>query len=149
MDAMQFITLSAEEMEAVSAYLTILAGLCFVGAIRDFLLARDTYLLKGLVAFGIAAWVAFPLLSLLGGEIGVGSGVVSFPTGPYALVGVLLAVTGGLGLGVFSTLANGCPFRQHVMAGQGAVSSVAYLLGFYAGAVVFHWLVGPFIGRFL
>ncbi|MDP2662198.1 MAG: YeeE/YedE thiosulfate transporter family protein [Dehalococcoidia bacterium] len=126
-------------------YLGQRSRMCFVGAIRDFLLARDTYLLKGLAAFGLTAWVAFPVLNLLGGE---GSGV-SFLASPYAFAAVLLAAAGGLGLGVFSTLANGCPFRQHVMAAQGAVSAIAYLLGFYSGAVAFYWLLAPFIGQFL
>lgn len=144
----------------VAAVATLLAGIvlgylgqrsrmCFVGAVRDFLLVRDTHLLKGVAAMGVVAWVAFPLFRLLGGDLGGEAGILPFLVGPPSLVAISLAVAAGLGLGVFSTLANGCPFRQHVMAAQGALSSAAYLLGFYAGALVFHWLVAPAIERLL
>lgn len=133
----------------VFGYLGQRSRMCFMGAIRDFILTRDTYLLKGLITFGITAWVAFPLLRLLGGESGVGSVLRLFEMSPLTIGAGILAVIGGIGVGVFSTLANGCPFRQHVMAAQGAVSSIAYLAGFYLGAVFFHWLIVPLIGPLL
>ena len=46
----------------------------------------------------------------------------------------------GFGLGFLSILANGCPMRQHILAAQGNLDSMAYLLGFY-GAVIFYDLV--------
>ena len=144
----------------VAAVATLLAGIvlgymgqrsrmCFVGAIRDFVLVRNTYLLKGAVAFGLTAWGAFPLFRLLGGETDGGSVLLPFEAGYLVWGAGGLAAVGGLGLGVFSTLANGCPFRQHVMAAQGALSSVTYLFGFYAGAVVFHWKVAPALETWL
>lgn len=133
----------------VFGYLGQRSRMCFMGAIRDFFLNRDTYLLKGFITFGITAWLAFPLFRLLGGEGGPGSVVRLFELSPLTVGAAILAVIGGLGVGVFSTLANGCPFRQHVMAAQGAVSSVAYLAGFYLGAIFFHWLVVPMIGPLL
>ena len=33
-------------------YLSQRSRMCFVGGIRDFILIRDTYLLRGLIAFG-------------------------------------------------------------------------------------------------
>lgn len=145
----------------VAAIATLLAGVmlgylgqrsrfCFVGAVRDFLLVRDTSLLKGFAAFGITAWVAFPLFRLLGGEIsGTAASQLPLEVSTLAIDAVIVAMIAGLGLGIFSTLANGCPFRQHVMATQGAISSITYLFGFYFGAVVFHWLVVPAILSFL
>jgi hypothetical protein len=117
--------------------------MCFVGGIRDYILVKDTFLLKGLIAFGLVAWVAFPIMGMgSSGTAGFGGlsggGIMFFST-----------VIGGLGVGYFSVLANGCPFRQHVLASQGTVSSITYLMGFYAGAVIFHILVLPLVLRLL
>ena len=38
-----------------------------IGGIRDLILVRDAYLLKGLLAFGLMAWVAFPVIGLVAG----------------------------------------------------------------------------------
>lgn len=118
----------------ILGYLGQRSRMCFVGGIRDFILVRDTYLLRGLIAFGLTAWLAFPLVGLL---VGTRPG----PLGVSDAVTVLLTILGGFGVGYFSTLANGCPFRQHVLAAQGVRSSIAYLVGFFAGAVAFHsWI---------
>jgi uncharacterized membrane protein YedE/YeeE len=112
--------------------------MCFVGGIRDWILVRDTFLLKGLVAFILVAWVAFPLAPLVGGEAleGFGTPIVS---------AVILTVIGGFGVGWVSIIANGCPFRQHVLAAQGTGGSMVYLAGFFTGAVMFHTWVSPFV----
>lgn len=116
--------------------------LCFVGGLRDFVLLRRWGLLAPPVAFALTAWVAFPLLGWLGGG-GVG------PFGLPDEVTLALAVVGGFGVGAVSVLANGCPFRQHVLAAQGVVSSIAYLAGFLAGAVLFHTAFVPLLVRLL
>jgi uncharacterized protein len=126
----------------IIGYLGQRSRMCFVGGIRDFILVRDTYLLRGLIAFGLTAWLAFPLVGLF-----TGSG-----PGPFAssdLITVLFTVIGGFGVGYFSTLANGCPFRQHVLAAQGVRSSIAYLAGFLAGAIIFHTLIERLMLRVL
>lgn len=62
------------------------------------------------------------------------------PVHPYRTLGWTLL--GAAGLGFFSNLAGGCPFRQHVLAGQGDIAAWWYLLGFYLGAVIFSaWLL--------
>ena len=116
--------------------------MCFVGGIRDWILVRDTFLLKGLIAFGIVAWVAFPVGGLLGGIAPAGFGRPVFMT-------LLLTVIGGFGVGYVSILANGCPFRQHVLASQGTGSSWLYLAGFFSGAAVFQTVVTPLLVRYL
>jgi uncharacterized membrane protein YedE/YeeE len=124
----------------VLGYLAQRSRMCFVGGIRDFLLIRDTYLLRGLIAFGLTAWIAFPLAAL----------VLHSPIGPFTAadaVTVALTIVGGFGVGFFSTLANGCPLRQHVLAAQGVKSSIAYLAGFFAGALVFHVWVASILVR--
>ena len=126
----------------VVGYLAQRSRMCFVGGIRDFVLIRDTYLLRGLIAFGLTAWIAFPLASL----------VVHSPIGPFAAADTItaaLTISGGFGVGLFSTLANGCPLRQHVLAAQGVKSSIAYLAGFFAGAVVFHVWIASILTRLL
>ncbi len=126
----------------VLGYLGQRSRMCFVGGIRDFILVRDTALLKGLVAFGLTAWLAFPLVSLV---IGTGLG----PFGVSDAVTIALTIVGGFGVGYVSTLANGCPLRQHVLAAQGVTSSMAYLGGFFAGAVIFHVGVASLLLRLL
>jgi len=112
--------------------------MCFVGGIRDWILVRDTFLLKGLVAFVLVSWVAFPMAALAGGEAlgGFGTPIVS---------AVLLTAIGGFGVGWVSILANGCPFRQHVLAAQGTGGSMIYLVGFFSGAVAFHTWGSPLV----
>lgn len=126
----------------ILGYLGQRSRMCFVGGIRDFILVRDTYLLRGLIAFGLTAWLAFPLVGF----------VIGGHPGPFVvsdLVTVLLTIVGGFGVGFVSTLANGCPFRQHVLAAQGVKSSIAYLAGFFAGAVIFHAWTERVLLRFL
>jgi uncharacterized protein len=126
----------------IVGYLGQRSRMCFVGGIRDFMLVRDGYLLRGLVAFALTAWLAFPLMAAIGGA-GVG------PFGRPDAVTIILTVIGAFGVGYVSTLANGCPFRQHVLAAQGVVSSTTYLAGFLAGAVIFHLWAAPLLLRLL
>jgi hypothetical protein len=58
---------------------------------------------------------------------------------------VVLTAIGGFGVGWVSILANGCPFRQHVLAAQGTGGSMVYLAGFFSGAVAFHTWVSPIV----
>jgi uncharacterized protein len=136
------VSLSTLIIGIIIGYLGQRSRMCFVGGIRDFILVRDAYLLKGLIAFGLTAWLAFPL-------IGFVAGTRPGPFGASDTVTVLLTVLGGFGVGYFSTLANGCPFRQHVLAAQGVRSSITYLAGFFAGAVIFHAWVERWLLRLL
>lgn len=118
------------------------ARMCFVGGIRDWIIVRDTFLLKGLISFALVAWVLFPVSELLGGDA---AGAFAGPV----LQTVLFTVAGGFVVGFVSILANGCPLRQHVLAAQGSGNSMVYLGGFLAGAIVFHTLVSPLLGTLL
>lgn len=126
----------------ILGYLGQRSRMCFIGGIRDFILVRDTYLLRGLIAFGLTAWLAFPLVGLVAGAHSAPFGVSDAST-------LVLTIVGGFGVGFLSTLANGCPFRQHVLAAQGVRSSIAYLAGFAAGAVIFHSSIAPLLLRLL
>lgn len=120
----------------ILGYLFQRSRMCFIGGLRDFILVRDTSLLKGLLAFAVTAWVLFSAVHR-----------ISFPRPDF--VTVALTACGGFGVGFVSVLANGCPFRQHVLAAQGVKSSAVYLIGFLAGAVLFHAWVAPFLFRLL
>ena len=126
----------------VIGFLAQRSRMCFVGGIRDFILVRDTELLKGLLAFALTAWIALPLAELV-------AGLPRIVFTAADSTSVALTVAAGLGVGLFSTLANGCPLRQHVLAAQGIVSSWTYLVGFLGGAVIFHSWVAPLLFRWL
>ena len=51
----------------------------------------------------------------------------------------------GLIIGFFSTVANGCPVRQHIMAASGNISAMVYLLCFYGGIILYEKYWGEFI----
>lgn len=127
---------------------------CTVGGLRDFLLVRDTTLLLGVVALFAAAWLAFPIveglslatspavteqaeglgaLNPLALEPEAAPGADALPS--LSLTAVILG--GGIGVGLVSTIVGGCPFRQHVLAGQGSRQARFYLLGFYIAALAF------------
>lgn len=126
----------------VLGYVGQRSRLCFVGGLRDALLLRSWRLLIPMLAFALTAWTAFPLVTWAGGGA---AGTFAAPD----VVTLILTIFGGLGVGAVSILANGCPFRQHVLAAQGAISSIAYLAGFLAGAVLFHILVVPLLLQLL
>ncbi|OFW12833.1 MAG: hypothetical protein A3H29_01600 [Acidobacteria bacterium RIFCSPLOWO2_02_FULL_67_21] len=126
----------------ILGYLAQRSRMCFVGGIRDFVLIRDTYLLRGLAAFGLTAWVAFPLAAVAGAP-------AAAPLDAADALTIVLTVVGGFGVGYVSVLANGCPMRQHVLAAQGVKSSLAYLAGFFGGAVLFHMVTAPLLFRIL
>lgn len=111
--------------------------MCFVGGLRDVILVGDRELLKGLVAFAVTAWVAFPVAHAVAG------GGARFFLGAWP--DLWTALLGGGVIGAVSVGANGCPLRQHVMVGQGGLTAAAYVVGFLVGAAVFHALV-PWAG---
>ncbi|RJO61846.1 MAG: transporter [Dehalococcoidia bacterium] len=107
---------------------------CTISGIRDFFMLKDSFRFKGLlglIAGSAAGYFAFQFL---------GGAIPNFPLGmglgsPSLLIA---GVVGSMGLGFFSVFAEGCPFRQHVMAAEGKVSALLYLLGFYLGIVYFN-----------
>jgi uncharacterized membrane protein YedE/YeeE len=45
----------------------------------------------------------------------------------------------------FSVIAEGCPFRQHVMAGEGRIAGVVYLAGLVGGVILFDIVAAPLL----
>ena len=130
------------------------ARMCFIGGFRDLLMIRDKALLKGAIAFFAAAWGTIVVLHGIGIVIPALSVITtvkyvnypSFLNSAFSKFGVI-SLLGGWGLGLCSTLAGGCPLRQHVMTGQGRVDSMVYLLGFYIGIITYYLFVVKFIAN--
>lgn len=157
----------------IVGYLGQRARLCFIGGMRNYYLVRDTYLIKGLLAFLVAALVGFGIFCLFspalktfpwflhGGAVfakkWAASGIAATPSPVLPVPGdpiswspnvgahLILSIIGGIGLGFCSTMAGGCPYRQHIMASEGSRSAIVYLIGFASGAIVFHKFTAPLV----
>jgi uncharacterized protein len=128
----------------VIGYLGQRSRLCFISGYRDYLLTRDTTLLKGVGGAFLGALGGFILFSILGGVT---------PAFPMLLttrlpgfnVEWLIAIVGGLAVGVVGALSGGCPFRMHVLAAEGKRTYWYYLLGFYVGLVFYNLVTTHFM----
>ena len=155
----------------VSLVVGLLAGwigqrsrFCSIGGLRDLLLTGDTALLRGLLALFVAAWFLYPLSVILSpvSTPELQEVTASAPTDDPAMIETpeptlwatlwasfsrlnMVIFVAGIGLGFVSLLMDGCPFRQHVMAGQGRIDSMVYLSGFYVAALLFHWWSTPLL----
>ncbi len=134
----------------IIGYLGQRSGFCSTGSIRDFIVTRDKRLLRDVAALTAAAFTGYFLLSLTGITHGFPAfarpagnivSVYSACVNPYGTEGsitpeiMIFTIIGGLGIGMVSVIANGCPFRQHVRASEGDRGSLAFILGFYLAAV--------------
>lgn len=138
----------------LAGYLAQRSRLCFIGGLRDFLLIRETALLKGALAFFLSAWIAFPLVSLAGlpvwelpppaPEAGAATPLAASAdadTAALLLSFPLLSIGAGLVMGFASVISNGCPLRLHVLAAQGSRDAWWYLGGLYTGGLL--WSLAP------
>jgi uncharacterized membrane protein YedE/YeeE len=129
----------------IVGYLGQRSRMCTIGGLRDFVLVRDTELLKGVGALLVASWVVFGALRQLAGS-DAGDGLIAAGTTPSGLGIVVAGLVGGLVLGLVATLSGACPLRQHVLAGQGRVGAWAFLAGFYLAAVIYTRWLSPHLG---
>lgn len=169
-------------MGIIIGYMGQRSRMCFIGGVRDFIIVKDTFLLKGFISFLLTAIVLFMLLNSMGvylkdypwyakkemipmvdyalqtnqpylacempaGAIfGFAKNIPGVNIGSFTLsYTAIVMILGSLSIGFFSTMANGCPFRQHVMAGSGNKSAWVYLLGFYAGIFVYNLFIHDFL----
>jgi uncharacterized protein len=128
----------------IIGYLGQRTRLCYIAGYRDFLMTRDTTLLKGVIGTVVGAVGGFALFNSLGGN------VPAFPM--LAMTSVLASkstwlwtIVGGLGVGIVGVLSGGCPFRMHVLACEGKKTYWAYLLGFYVGLIFFNLVTSPWV----
>ncbi|WP_148688526.1 YeeE/YedE thiosulfate transporter family protein [Methanopyrus sp. SNP6] len=136
-------------------YLGQRSAMCFIGGIRDVYLLRDTWLVQGLIGFLIGAFFGLSVFGAAGmikkfpwflykGASAIPGDVLGKKPGFVAHAAV--TVVGGLGVGFLSVVQGGCPFRNYVMAAEGNVTAMAYLLGMFVGAVFYHACIIPIFG---
>jgi uncharacterized protein len=102
---------------------------CTMGAVRDFILMRDTHLLSGILALLGAAF----LMNLLLGQVRIG-----FAGQPVAHSSHLWNFLGMTLAGLAFALAGGCPGRQLFLAGEGDGDAAIFVLGMVFGAGFAH-----------
>jgi len=121
----------------VIGYLGQRSRLCFVSGYRDFILTRNTALLKGVVGAFLGALGGYILFSHLGGSIPEFPMFLNVGIGTFSSEWLIMLI-GGLGVGIVGVLSGGCPFRMHVLAAEGRRTQWFYLLGFYIGLVFYN-----------
>lgn len=128
----------------VIGYLGQRARLCYIAGYRDYVLVKDTYVLKGMYGTLIGAVGGFALFSLLRGDVPGWPMLLDTP-GMHLTSSWLFAIVGGLGLGFFACLSGGCPYRNHIMAMEGKKTFWAYAVGFWLGLVYFNVVTIKFL----
>lgn len=122
-------------------YLGQRSRFCIISGIRDAYLVRDFYRIKGLFGLIIGAVLGFTIFKFMAGDVAGFPAPIQIESTGYLVASII----GGVGMGFFSVLAEGCPFRQHVMAAEGRESAMFYLLGFYIGIVYFFFVTRKFL----
>ena len=137
----------------IVGYLGQRSRFCTISGIRDFYLVKDPYRLKGLIGIFVGAVIGFTLVNLFGGNLQDFSRQGAFETMPMLLDGlnvqplilIPLSAVGAFGMAYFSVMAEGCPFRQHVMAGEGRLSGMLYIGGLVVGVIFFDIVIVPYL----
>ncbi len=142
------VSFSSLALGVIVGYLGQRSRMCSIGGLRDFVLVRDTGLLRGAGALLVVTWVAFGAVRVISGTA-AGHGLIAAGTTPSGLRAVVAIALGALVLGFVATLSGACPLRQHVLAGQGRVGAWAFLAGFYIAAVVYTSWISPSIGSWV
>ncbi len=102
---------------------------CTMGAIRDFVLFRQTHLLSGAIALVVVAFI----VNLILGQFHPG-----FAKQPVAHTMSLWNFGGMVLAGLAFALAGGCPGRQLFLAGEGDGDAAVFVLGMIVGAGFAH-----------
>jgi hypothetical protein len=139
------VSLSSLAVGVIVGYLGQRSRMCTIGGLRDFVLVRDTALLKGVGALLVSSWVVFAVLRAVA-HTSAGGGFIAAGTTPSGLRACVAILVGAILLGFVATLSGACPLRQHVLAGQGRVGAWAFLAGFYIAALVYTSWIAPSIG---
>ena len=142
------VSLSSLALGIVVGYLGQRSRMCSIGGLRDFVLVRDTGLLRGAVALLVTSWLAFGAVRLVS-ETDAGGGLIAAGTTPSGIGAVVAIAVGAIVLGFVATLSGACPLRQHVLAGQGRVGAWSFLAGFYIAALVYTSWISPHIGSWV
>lgn len=132
------------------------SGFCSIGGFRDFFMFKHTRLLYGYLTLIAGAFVGYLVLSLITPSAFenffwlLHKGLMPVPGAPANLAlaaYVLLAVIGGIALGLIGVLLGGCPLRQLVMTAEGNIRSLLFVIGMCIGSVLFAaWISGWVVG---
>lgn len=128
------------------------SGFCSIGGFRDFFMFRHTRLLYGYLALIGGAFIGYLIFWLVTPTAFenffwvLGKGLMPVPGAPANLTVmayIILAVIGGIAVGLIGVLLGGCPLRQLVMTSEGSIKSLCFVIGMCIGAVVFAaWVSG-------
>ena len=128
------------------------SGFCSIGGFRDFIMFRHTRLLYGFIALILGSFAGYLVFRLLfpaafeGFFWLMGKGLMPVPGAPANLTVaayIVLAVVGGIAVGLIGVLLGGCPLRQLVMTSEGNMKSLCFVIGMCIGSVVFTmWVSG-------
>lgn len=137
----------------IVGYLGQRSRFCTISGIRDFFLVKDSYRLKGLIGIVIGAVIGFALVNKLGGTLSSFTKPGGWEFMPMLKDGlnvtpsilIPLSAVGAFFMAYFSVMAEGCPFRQHVMAGEGRLSGIIYIAGLVLGVVFFDVVIVPYL----
>ncbi len=103
--------------------------MCFAGGIRDFILIRETYLLKAFITIFFVVLI---------GNLLLGNFKPGFTQQPVAHNQHIWNFLGMSLVGLGSVLLGGCPLRQLIIAGTGNSDSALTVLGMIIGAGIAH-----------
>jgi uncharacterized membrane protein YedE/YeeE len=147
------IGLSTLVLGIIVGYLGQRSRFCTISGIRDFFLVKDSYRLKGLIGIVIGSVLGFALVNKLGGTLDYFTNPGGWEFMPMLRDGlnvthvimIPLSAVGAFLMAYFSVMAEGCPFRQHVMAGEGRSSGILYIGGLVAGVVFYDIAIIPYL----
>ncbi|MCL2149878.1 MAG: YeeE/YedE family protein [Dehalococcoidia bacterium] len=137
----------------IVGYLGQRSRFCTISGIRDFYLIKDPYRLKGIIGIFVGAVAGFALVNFFNGNLLNFTNVGGWQAMPMLseglnvqpLVLIPLASIGAFGMAYFSVMAEGCPFRQHVIAGEGRISGLLYIVGLVVGVIFYSIVIVPYL----
>lgn len=105
--------------------------MCLSGGVRDYLLVRDTYLLKIYGVMFVAALAANVYFGFF--KLGFANQPLAHSMHIWNFLSLFL-------VGLAATLAGGCPLRQLILSAEGNTDALVCVLGMLAGAGLAHGL---------
>lgn len=132
----------------IIGYIAQKTGFCAIGGFRDYLMFRHTRLLNGFIAMVVTAFVAYLVFhAITAGAFehfpwaltnSLLSPVPGAPAELSSIAYIILALIGGLGMGIIGVYLGGCPLRQFVMTTEGNLKSLWFVIGMAVGSLLFY-----------
>jgi uncharacterized membrane protein YedE/YeeE len=142
-------------MGLLIGYLAQRSSFCSVGGFRDLLLFKQTRVFLGYISLIVGGFLGYLIFAQISPDAFPGffwmatkdPVLTAIPGAPAASVNgvVVLAIIGGIGLGLLGTVLGGCPLRQLILASEGNFKGWFFLIGMCVGAIVFHLWIGSWL----